>query len=366
MRILITGNMGYVGPSVVNRLRAVYPQASLIGLDAAYFAGCLVDPLMFPERQIDCQYLADIRHLPTIAFNGVDAVVHLAGISNDPIGNIFQAVTTRVNYDATIEIAQRAKCAGVRSFVFASSCSVYGFAEDTPRTEKSTVNPLTAYAKSKVDAERGLERLASDNFVVTCLRFATACGMSPRLRLDLVLNDFVAAALTTGEVRVLSNGTPWRPLIDVKDMSRAVEWGLGRGSENGGAFLVVNTGCDEWTYQVRDLAQAVADAVPGAVVSINRNAQSDARSYKVDFSLFRRLAPLHLPKAQLSNTISELKLALEAAMSAEPHFHVSRFIRLSVLSDLLRKGFVDSNLAWSRPDAGLPQREEDLAHAGAG
>lgn len=346
MRISITGNLGYLGPCVVSQLRMSHPSACLTGVDTAYFAGCLTDPLLTPERQLDRQYFTDVRDIPAEAFNGVDAVVHLAGISNDPIGNRFERATQEVNFEASIELARRARQAGARSFVFASSCSVYGSAEEAPRTEQSAINPLTAYARSKVATECGLRSFAGGDFTVTCLRFATACGMSPRLRLDLVLNDFVASAVSTGQIRVLSNGTPWRPLIHVRDMARAIDWAITRRPANGGGFLVVNAGSNAWTYQVKDLAAAVAESIPGATISINRGAPDDKRSYKVDFGLFRRLAPGHQPQEQLGGTIRELRESLSSLFGKAIEPDRSRFIRLRVLSELLERGWLNEDLRW--------------------
>jgi nucleoside-diphosphate-sugar epimerase len=181
---------------------------------------------------------------------------------------------------------------------------------------------------------------------VTTLRFGTACGMSPRLRLDLVLNDFVACALATGEVAVLSDGSPWRPLIDVNDMARAVEWALGRDEAAGGRTLAVNTGCDAWNFQVKDLASAVAAAVPGTRVRINRDAAPDRRSYKVDFSLFRALAPQHQPRARLEQTIDELAGGLRALAFSDKAFRSSQFMRLKVLERHIAAGLVDGDLKW--------------------
>ena len=210
MKILITGNMGYVGPAVVKRLRTTYPRSTLIGLDIGYFGNCLTSTASFPERMLNAQYFADIRQCPDEVLNGVDAVVHLAAISNDPIGNAFEDVTYDINHRASVELARKAKEAGAKSFVYASSCSMYGAAEDSARTERSVLNPLTAYAKSKVLTEEGLKPLSSGRFSVTALRFATACGWSDRLRLDLMLNDFVAGALASGRLSILSDGTPCR------------------------------------------------------------------------------------------------------------------------------------------------------------
>jgi nucleoside-diphosphate-sugar epimerase len=342
MKFCVTGNLGYIGPCVIEHLRTAYPTATLVGLDTGFFAGCLLDPLHYPEYLPDLQYFADVRTLPVGIFDGVDAVIHLAALSNDPLGNRFSETTSEINHRATIEVARQAKRAGARSFVFASSCSVYGLSGDTARSERSAVNPLTAYAKSKVRAEEDLGELAGDDFVVTCLRFATACGASPRLRLDLVLNDFVASAVSTGEIRILSDGSPWRPLIDVRDMALAAEWAaLCRTADEGGRFLVLNVGSNEWNWQVRDLAASVASAFPGTKVSINSDAQPDARSYRVDFGLFRSLAKLHQPQCTLAGTIMELKMVLERAGFRDAGFRQSRFVRLHVLSTLTSEGLLD-------------------------
>jgi nucleoside-diphosphate-sugar epimerase len=342
MRICITGNLGYVGPCVTEHLRSAYPAATVVGLDTGFFAGCLLDPLHYPECLPDVQYFADVRALPAGVFDGVDAVIHLAALSNDPLGNRFTEATSEINHRASIEVARQARRAGARSFVFASSCSVYGLSGHVPRSERSEVNPLTAYAKSKVRAEADLAQLADEGFVVTCLRFATACGASPRLRLDLVLNDFVASAVTTGEVRILSDGTPWRPLIAVRDMARAAEWAaLCRTADDGGAFLVLNVGSDEWNCQVRELATAVASAFPGTRLIINTDAQPDARSYRVDFGLFRSLAERYQPQCTLAGTIADLKAVLERASFKDANFRQSRFVRLHALSTLTSGGLLD-------------------------
>jgi nucleoside-diphosphate-sugar epimerase len=347
MKILITGNLGYVGPWVTRQLRARYPDATLIGLDIGYFAHCLTDVCRVPEALLDAQYYADIRRFPTGLLTGVDAVVHLAAISNDPMGNAYEDVTLDVNYRSGMELARQAKAAGVSSFVFASSCSVYGSADDRPRTEQSQVSPLTAYARSKVLLEHGLGELASSSFRVSCLRFATACGMSDRLRLDLVLNDFVACAVSTRRITVLSDGTPWRPLINVKDMARAIEWAIGRDAAAGGDLLVVNAGTDAWNYQVRELAEVVADAVPGTEVSINREAPPDRRSYRVDFSLFQALAPAHQPQADLQGTVDGLRRGLQAIDFRDGDFRNSSFMRLRVLADLTSRGLLSEALEWT-------------------
>jgi nucleoside-diphosphate-sugar epimerase len=346
MSILITGNMGYVGPGVVRQLRQSRPDESLTGYDTGFFASALTSSLLFPECQLNAQLFGDVRSMPKSVFEGVDAVVHLAAISNDPMGNAFESVTAAINHEAGMDIAQKAKQAGVKSFVFASSCSVYGFAEDGARNESSAVNPLTAYARSKVATETDLRALADRNFKVTCLRFATACGMSPRLRLDLVLNDFVASAIAVQKINILSDGAPWRPLINTKDMARAIDWAIGRNPASGGDFLIINAGSDEWNYQVRDLAVAVQRQMPAVEVSINPDAQPDKRSYRVDFSLFRQLAPKHQPIHSLDATVRELRSGLEGIGFSDANFRESRLVRLKMLNALKTSGCLTDDLYW--------------------
>jgi nucleoside-diphosphate-sugar epimerase len=346
--------MGYVGPSVGRRLRRSEPKARLIGFDAGYFAHCLTGPDGLPERDLDEQRFGDVRRPPAGLLDGVDAVVHLAAISNDPMGNTFEAVTNEINYRASVDLARAAKAAGVRRFVFASSCSMYGFAEGAARVEQDPLNPLTAYARSKVAVERDLATLASDDFVVTSLRFATACGMSERLRLDLVLNDFVAGAVLNGEIGILSDGTPWRPLIHVDDMARAIDWAVHRDAGNGGTFVAVNAGSDEWNYRVAELAEAVGRAIPGVKISTNKHAVPDKRSYRVDFGLYRTLAPGHQPQVDLAEAIRVLRDGIARLGLRNGDFRNSTFIRLKVLSTLRENGLLNERLEWR-------QREEARA-----
>ena len=347
MKILITGNMGYIGPCVVRHLRSCYPDAELIGLDAGYFAGCLTSNGVFPECKVNTQHFADMRSIPAHLLTGVDAVVHLAGISNDPMGKAFEDVTLEINYKASIRLAKLAREAGVKAFVFASSCSMYGAAGNQAKTEDSELNPLTAYAKSKVYTEKDLEPLAGKGFMATSLRFSTACGMSERLRLDLVLNDFVAAAIASGEIKILSDGTPWRPLININDMARAIAWAIGRDPAEGGDFLAINIGSKAWNYQIKDLAEAVAKIIPDTSVSINKDAEPDKRSYSVDFSLFERLAPDHQPQFDLAATVNGLRDGLNAMGFKDKNFRNSRFMRLKVLNHLRENHLLTEKLEWA-------------------
>jgi nucleoside-diphosphate-sugar epimerase len=347
MRILITGNMGYVGPMLVRHLREVMPTAYLAGYDAGFFAHCLTTTAEIPEILLDVQRFGDVRNVGAGDLEGFDAVVHLAAVSNDPMGNRFESVTDAINHRASVAIAEAAAAASVKTFVFASSCSVYGFAADgKARGESDALNPLTAYARSKIATEKSLKQTDLNGMTVTSLRFATACGMSDRLRLDLVLNDFVACALSSGEITVLSDGAPWRPLIDVRDMARAIEWAISRPTERGGQFLAVNVGSDAWNYQVKDLAHAVATSVPETTVSINTDAPPDKRSYKVDFSLFKQLAPKHQPVETLEASVARLSDGLRAIDFSDRNFRQSQLIRLKVLERQIERNRLDADLVW--------------------
>ncbi|HEY3637837.1 MAG TPA: SDR family oxidoreductase [Rhizomicrobium sp.] len=346
MRILITGNMGYVGPIVAAHLRAKFPGARLVGFDAGYFADCLAGPIEPPETLFDGQIFGDVREFPEDLLTGVDAVIHLAAISNDPMGNRFEAVTEEINYRATVALADAAARAGVQNFVFASSCSVYGAADGAARRETDDVEPLTAYGRSKIAVERYFESMNPGAMNVTCLRFATACGMSPRLRLDLVLNDFVASALASRKITVLSDGTPWRPLIDVRDMALAIEWAATRARDNGGPLLTINAGHDSHNYRVKELAEAVAAHIPGTEIDINANAPPDKRSYRVDFSLFRKLAPDFTPRMTLADSIAGLRNGLTTMRFTNTQFRNSQHMRLKVLEAHLAAERLTPDLRW--------------------
>lgn len=347
MKILITGNMGYVGSELVKVLRKELAQAYLVGFDSGFFAHCLTTGGRLPETNLDCQHFGDIRSIPDSLLKGMDAVIHLAAISNDPIGNKFEQITVDINFTASIDLARRAVEQGVERFVFASSCSMYGYAGDDARKENDAINPLTAYARSKAAAEQALESLcAGSTACMTSLRFSTACGMSDRLRLDLVLNDFVASAISTGNITVLSDGTPWRPLIDVKDMARAMVWALTRSPERTGRYIAVNVGSSVQNYQVRDLADAVASALPGTTVSINTAAPPDKRSYRVDFSLYEELAPDHQPQVMLEQSIRELVSGMKALDFNDENFRSSGLMRLNTLEEHISEHRLNHELQW--------------------
>ena len=344
MNVLITGNMGYVGPAVVAHLRRTHPDWTIDGFDSGYFAHCLTGATELPERFVDRQLFGDVRDLTPALLEGYDGLVQLAAISNDPMGNQFAEVTREINSSAAVAIAAAAEAAGVKSMVYASSCSVYGIA-DGPRSETDPVAPLTAYAKSKIEAEQAFER-AEGAMLTTSLRFATACGMSDRLRLDLVVNDFVASAVASNEITILSDGTPWRPLIDIRDMALAIEWALLRGEPEGGRNLVVNAGCERSNYRVVEIAEAVASVRPGVKISVNTSAPVDSRSYRVDFDRFAQLAPDHQPRVGLTESIEGLVEGLQRMTFSDRNFRNSAMVRLHVLNDHLASGRLSPSLRW--------------------
>lgn len=343
MNILIIGNLGYVGPVVVEHLSKRNKDYNLFGYDLGFFIGNeTARNNMLPETRLKAQFYGDVRNFDDSILKGMDVVVYLAAISNDPMGNVFEKPTFEINQNCAVRIAKAAKNAGIKKFVFASSCSVYGLADNKARDEKSEVNPLTAYAKSKVNTEIELKPLADNNFTVTCLRFATACGFSSRLRLDLVLNDFVASAIANKKIEILSDGSPWRPLIDVKDMARAIEWAMTRTADP--SHLVVNAGSNEWNFQVIDLAKAVKKILPEVEINVNPKGQPDNRSYKVDFSLYKKLAPEFYPSDTVETTIKELVSGLRSINFNDSDFRNSYLIRLKTLNALLNKEMLDQQL----------------------
>lgn len=348
MKILIVGNLGYIGPNLVRQLRQTRPDAVLIGYDIGYFAHCLTHAPMLPEVELDQQVFGDIREFPESLLKGVDAIVNLAAISNDPMSAQFEEVTLDINYRACVKLARMAKANGVKSFVFASSCSMYGLADDTPRKETDKLNPLTAYARSKVAAEEELEQLADEHFTITCNRFATACGWSSRLRLDLVLNDFVAGAMVSKHISILSDGTPWRPLIHTRDMALALDWAVSRPASNGGKFLAINTGSSAWNTNVLSLAQATAKVIPDVKITINPDAPPDKRSYRADFSLYERLAPAHQPRENLISTVEDMRDHLVGMAFSDAGYRQSQLIRLHVIRRFLDNGQLTSELRWNR------------------
>ena len=354
MKYLITGNLGYIGPVLCKFIKNIDPNSFIVGYDIGYFLNCEVASELEQEPpNLDIQIFGDVRdHFKLEKYiKDSDFVIHLAAISNDPMGAEFEKVTKTINQDSSLFIAKKAIEHGCKAFVFASSCSVYGAGSDKPRTENDEVNPLTAYAKSKINTELNLgEIVNNNNTMISCLRFATACGFSPNLRLDLVLNDFVATALSTKSIKILSNGSPWRPLIDVEDMSRAIYWSCHR--KTGKNFEILNVGASACNYKIIDLANAVKNIFKDEMkvdikVEVNLNAEPDKRSYKVNFDKFYSLAEQNfLPRVSLSESIKRLIYGTKPFSLRLLNENRDYLIRLKVLKSLKNSNLLDDNLYW--------------------
>ncbi len=350
MHYLITGNLGYIGPVLSQFIKKKDPSAHITGYDSGFFLNCPIAAEVLSEKpNIDLQVFGDVRDKEKITkyIKEADCIIHLAAISNDPMGLEFEQVTEEINMNSSVFIAEEAIKTKSKAFVFASSCSVYGQGSDTPRTENDKVNPLTAYARSKIGTEEKIFKLSDcGETKLSCLRFATACGFSPNIRLDLVLNDFIATALNSGKIEILSDGSPWRPLIDVEDMARAIYWACCR--ENGNQREILNIGSPDWNYQIRDLAMGVKNILGDQIqVSINTKAEPDKRSYQVSFDKFYKLAQKEfLPKVTLEMSVKRMINALtpfKERLSREERGHL---IRLNVLKKLKGNNHLDDQLNW--------------------
>lgn len=346
-KILITGNLGYVAPALISQLRSSHPSTILVGLDTGFFEHHVTEQDVYKKYIVDEQITQDVRNFDYSLLSDIDTIVHLAAISNDPMGESFSKVTTDINYTASIRLAIAAKKAGVRKFVFASSCSVYGAADDSGFvTEDSTLNPVTTYAKSKIDLENALKKLADDTFLIRCLRFATACGASQRLRLDLVLNDFVFSALKNKKIKILSDGSPWRPLIDTQDMARALRWAV-EPQTGMPYFLAINAGSNDNNYQIKDLAHIVKETIGGISVELNKDASPDKRSYKVNFENYSRLAPKYLPQTTIQQSVLQLTSVVERMLTTNQSTVIESYKRLNILNELMDNKKINEQLFWN-------------------
>ena len=342
MRVLVTGHHGYIGSVLAPMLREAGHDVH--GLDTFYYRGCDFGESLELEPVLE----ADVRDVRPTALAGFEAIVHLAALSNDPLGDLDEGWTYDINRDGTLALARAAKEAGVPRFVFASSCSMYGAADgDSLVGEDAPLRPLTAYAESKVRAEEGLVELAGDGFSPVSMRNATAYGVSPRLRLDIVLNNLVAWAHTTGAIRLLSDGRSWRPLVHIRDIARATLALLDAppGDIAGEAF---NIGTAEQNYRIRDLAEIVHRRLPECEVTYASDASPDPRSYRVDFSRFAARFPACALEWTAERGADELASAYEAVGLTADDFEGGPYIRLARLNSLLEDDALDGDLRWSR------------------
>lgn len=342
-RVLLTGHRGYLGSVMAPHL--IEQGYDVVGLDTGYFEGAFV-----PDRVEVPEIRADLRDVTPEDLQGVWAVVHLAALSNDPIGNLVDHWTQDINHGGTVRLAELARAAGVRRFLFSSSCIMYGMSEAGEVDETSPLDPQTTYARSKVTAEEALRVLASDGFSPTYLRNGTVYGTSPRMRFDTVLNDLVAQAHTTGTVVVHSDGKPWRPVIHVQDIARSFARVLAAPAEDihDQAF---NNGADHLNHQVIDLARIAVAAVPGATLEVRNQPGADQRTYRARFDKFAKTFSDFEFTWTAQDGAKELADTFARIGLTRADYDDPRWVRLKRLTQLLEDGRLDSDLRWTEQEA---------------
>lgn len=349
MRVLVTGAEGYIGAVLAPYLAA--RGHTVVGLDTGFYAA----GRLYQDGQDKPRILVrDIRKVTRQDLAGYDAVVHLAELSNDPLGSHDPANTFDINHRGSMHLATMAKAAGVGRFIYASSCSVYGAGSDAPRAETSATAPQTPYAECKLLCESGLAGLADASFITTCLRNATAFGASPRMRFDVVLNNLAGLAWTDREIAMISDGTPWRPLVHVRDIAQAVELVL-RAEPEAVNREVFNVGSDDQNYRVREIAEIVAAAFPGCRMSFGASS-GDNRSYRVSFAKIRRHLPEFACQHDAVRGAAELHSLFQAIRLDRETFVAPPFTRLSELKRLMASGQIDDRFFWRPTDLDVAVR----------
>ena len=340
--MLVTGHRGYIGTAQVPMMQAAGHE--VVGLDSYLFEACT-----FGNDTPDIPALRmDVRDVQARDLEGFDAIIHLAGLSNDPLGDLYPELTLEINHRASVRLAKLAKEAGIPRFLFSSSCSLYGAAGDEMLTEEARFNPVTPYGVSKVRVEEDVSKLADSHFSPTFLRNATAYGISARLRGDLVVNNLVGFAYTTGEVLIKSDGTPWRPVVHIEDIARAFLAVLHAPRElvHNEAF---NVGRTEENYQVRELAEMVEEIVPDSRVAYAEGAGPDPRCYRVDCSKLDRTLPEFQPRWTARRGIEQLYAAYRRHGLTLKEFLGPRYLRIRHVKELLQEGLLSSTLRWQSP-----------------
>ena len=340
--ILVTGDQGYIGSALVPLL--LNRGYNVTGIDTEFFKRTIPSNYKYPKYR---RFNKDIRKVEKKDLKEIDAIIHLSALSNDPMGDIDENLTSEINFKSTVRLAEMAKSSNVKRFIFSSSCSIYGIAKKDTVDEKSDINPLTAYARSKINSERELKKMASDKFCVALPRNSTVYGWAPKFRNDLVVNNLITSALSFNQIRIMSDGTPWRPLIDVRDLANIFIYFL-KADEKKISGEIINVGFNENNFQVKDLVEEIQKNLEKCDVAYTGEHGKDSRSYKVNFNKFKYLFPDVKQEWTLSKSIKDMIKRLKEDNFGKTDFESGKFTRLVTLNKLIADGSLDKNLYWNK------------------